>query len=91
MTSWSSLLRQVTLFSVVSAAAAPAAALEMSAEQEVAPYLRFCLPCLPCLGHGRVRLRVVVDKACLEAGSACSVVAHLHVRPLTHRMTSIPR
>jgi hypothetical protein len=82
ITNWSSQVQQVALFSVISAVAPSATPLEMLVEKEVAPYLGFCLPCLPCLGHGRVRVRVVVQNACLEAGSMCSVVAHLHVRPL---------
>lgn len=79
--SWAGQKRASTTFAVHSRPAEAPQLRQMSDEAPVASWLGCCLPCFPCLAHGRVRVRGVVARNTLMPGSECPAATYIQVRP----------
>lgn len=77
--SWSGQHRHEAPFSVYSPPPGVEPPPEAFTEQLVARFCGCCLPCLPWLAHGRVCVRLAVERARVPAAATCGAVVHVQV------------
>lgn len=80
MASWSSQEKHTAKFQVCSQPPGEWQTREMEAAAPLAACLGCCLPCVPCLGGGEVRVRGSVDRDCIEASQTSRACAYVQVR-----------